>query len=79
MALRESYEQRRAEGATEVAQWEYRIELLEITPTGFYLHDTPQAVERLNALGDEGWEIAAAWREATTSLGVIIFKRPKSK
>ena len=62
-----------------MAQWEYLIELLEITPTGFYHNDTPKAAERLNTLGNDGWEIAGTWREPSTSTAVVILKRPRSK
>jgi hypothetical protein len=63
-----------------MAQWEYLIELVEINPTGFYKRDcTPKAVERLNELGNEGWEVAGTWSVPSTSTGVIILKRPKSK
>jgi hypothetical protein len=79
VALWEAYESRREERAAQMAQWEYLIELLEITPTGFYENCTPKGVERLNELGNEGWEIAGTWSAPRTSTGVVILKRPKSK
>ena len=62
-----------------MAEWEYLIELLEITPTGFYEDFMPKAAKRLNELGTEGWEVAGTWREPNTSIGVVILKRPKPK
>lgn len=51
--------------------WEYRIE----RPNGQASDD--EMHQRLNYLGEQGWELVAVELVSNDRFGVMIFKRPK--
>ena len=50
-------------------QWEYRVE---------FLPDQTTAIEQLNTLGEDGWELVAAWSD-TPGETMYALKREKTK
>lgn len=62
-------------------KWEYTIRrLYRIQDTGetHWNDDNPlELLDRLNELGEEGWELVAAYYEQDSFCYSYIFKRPK--
>ena len=52
-------------------KWEYRF-LRESSS------DESGALDELNELGEQGWEVAAAWSDDVAN-GYFLLKRPKAK
>jgi uncharacterized protein DUF4177 len=59
-------------------RWEYKFVTIDLTDTN-NKDDLQEAEDKVNALGEEGWEAVALWEPEGLSPNCILFKREKMK